>query len=524
MGLSLCTPAVLVYTTCHRTYQLSWDLAVLRRMTGPEDPDAPQLTDMESIDAFMSIIIGALNAGIEASTPWSNPSPRSITGFDQECKDICSEVQQLRRRWQRTRQDDDYEAYRQARNKKGRIIQKNLRSTHRHRIAEASNSQTGLWSLVKWAKNRHSASSACTPALAKPNGELVQRPEEKAELLRQAFFPPPRQADVSDIHGYEYPSPIECPDITTSEVENAVRRAAPNKAPGTDRITNAILHKTLDILLPSLCRLFNACLQVGYCPKHFKDTVTVVLRKPGKDDYSQPKAYRPIALLNTVGKAMDSIIANRLTYLADKYGLLPSRHTGGRKLASTEHAMHFLLQRIHQAWAEGQVASLLLLDVSGAYDNVSRERLLYNLRKRRICPKITAWVGSFLSDRSTTLKLQEYTAPSAPIQTGIPQGSPVSPILYLFYNADLIEICKTEETEAVGYIDDVSILAVGPTAPRNCKTLKGINRKAEGWADKHGSQFAPAKYELVHFTRDPKANSTYTLRLPYTTIKASLSC
>uniref|UniRef100_A0A8H7K2N2 RNase H type-1 domain-containing protein n=1 Tax=Bionectria ochroleuca TaxID=29856 RepID=A0A8H7K2N2_BIOOC len=492
--------------------------------SSPLDPDAPQLTDKESIDAFVSVIIGALNAGIEASTPWSNPSPRSITGFDQECKDICSEVQQLRRRWQRTRQDDDYEAYRQARNKKGRIIQKTLRSTHRHRIAEASNSQTGLWSLVKWAKNRHSASSACTPALARPNGELVQRPEEKAELLRQAFFPPPRQADVSDIHGYEYPSPIECPDITTSEVENAVRRAAPNKAPGTDGITNAILHKTLDILLPSLCRLFNACLQVGYCPKHFKDTVTVVLRKPGKDDYSQPKAYRPIALLNTVGKAMDSIIANRLTYLADKYGLLPSQHTGGRKLASTEHAMHFLLQRIHQAWAEGQVASLLLLDVSGAYDNVSRERLLHNLRKRRICPKITGWVGSFLSDRSTTLKLQEYTAPSAPIQTGIPQGSPVSPILYLFYNADLIEICKTEETEAVGYIDDVSILAVGPTAPRNCKTLKGINRKAEGWADKHGSQFAPAKYELVHFTRDPKANSTHALRLPHTTIKASPSC
>ncbi|CAH0020408.1 unnamed protein product [Clonostachys rhizophaga] len=80
-----------------------------------------------------------------------------------------------------------------------------------------------------------------------------------------------------------------------SEVENAVRRATPNKAPGTDGITNSILHnkKTLDILLPGLCKLFNACLRLGYCPAHFKDTFTVVLRKPGKDDYTQPKAYRP---------------------------------------------------------------------------------------------------------------------------------------------------------------------------------------------------------------------------------------
>lgn len=70
----------------------------------------------------------------------------------------------------------------------------------------------------------------------------------------------------------------------------------------------------------------------------------------------------------------------------------------------------------------------------------------------------------------------------------------------------------------------MSILAVGPTAQRNCKTLKGIHRKAEEWAKKHGSQFAPAKYELVHFTRDPRANSTHALRLPHATIKASPSC
>lgn len=186
--------------------------------------------------------------------------------------------------------------------------------------------------------------------------------------------------------------------------------------------------------------------------------------------------------------------------------------------------MHFLLQRIYQAWSEGKVASLLLLDVSDAYDNVSRERLLHNLRKRRVSDNIIRWTDSFLPGRSTTLKLQEYTAPSAPILTGIPQGSPISPILYLFYNADLIEGCKTEDTEAVGYIDDVSILAIGPSSSRNCKTLKGIHREAEKWAQKHGSQFGPAKYELIHFTRDPKMNSTHALRLPHATIPASPSC
>jgi hypothetical protein len=91
-------------------------------------------------------------------------------------------------------------------------------------------------------------------------------------------------------------------------------------------------------------------------------------------------------------------------------------------------------------------------------------------------------LDSFLSDRSTILKLQEYTAPSEPIQTGISQGSLMSPILYLFYNADLIEACRTECTESVGYIDDASIFAIGPSSVKNCKVLKAIHQKAEEWA------------------------------------------
>lgn len=170
------------------------------------------------------------------------------------------------------------------------------------------------------------------------------------------------------------------------------------------------------------------------------------------------------------------------------------------------------------------MASLLLLDVSGAFDNVSRTRLLHNLRKRRVDLTLVQWIDSFLCDRSSTLKLQEYTAPSTPIQTGIPQGSPLSPILYLFYNADLIEMCQTENTEGVGYIDDASILAVGPTAQRNCKTLKIIHRRAEQWARRHGSRFAPTKYQLVHFSRAPTANTTHPLHLPHATIEASPSC
>ncbi|EMD86559.1 hypothetical protein COCHEDRAFT_53746, partial [Bipolaris maydis C5] len=63
-------------------------------------------------------------------------------------------------------------------------------------------------------------------------------------------------------------------------------------------------------------------LRLGYCPSHFRESTTVVLRKPGKDNYTVPKAYRPIALLNTVGKVMDAIIARRISHLVETQHVL----------------------------------------------------------------------------------------------------------------------------------------------------------------------------------------------------------
>lgn len=125
----------------------------------------------------------------------------------------------------------------------------------------------------------------------------------------------------------------------------------------------------------------------------------MVLRKPFKDDYSKPKSYRPIALLDTIGKILESVIATRMAALTERYGLLPPTHYGGRKLKSTEHALHHIIETVLASWNKGETASMLCLDVAGAYDNVSHKRLLHNLRKRRIPPQLVGWVRDLLKDR-----------------------------------------------------------------------------------------------------------------------------
>ncbi len=83
---------------------------------------------------------------------------------------------------------------------------------------------------------------------------------------------------------------------------------------------------------------------------------------------------------------------------------------GGKKGASPENALHLLLDSVHAFWNEKKTATLLLLDVTGVFDNVSQPCFLHNLHKRKISGRMLKWISSFLQDRTTTLKLVDFTS------------------------------------------------------------------------------------------------------------------
>ena len=110
----------------------------------------------------------------------------------------------------------------------------------------------------------------------------------------------------------------------------------------------------------------------------------VVLRKPNKPDYSVPKAYRPISLLETISKGLEAVVARRLSYLAETYRLLPENHFGGRPQRSAEQALNLLVEKIHEAWRVYKVLSLVSFDVQGAFNGVHPSVLAGRLRERRV--------------------------------------------------------------------------------------------------------------------------------------------
>ena len=106
--------------------------------------------------------------------------------------------------------------------------------------------------------------------------------DDKANVFKHAFYPPVRQADLSDIGlPLTNPRPI-CEDVLISieEVRKAITHPSPLKSPGPDSIPNFILQHIARPLSPILTRVFNACLQLGYHPQHFWMQETTIIRKP----------------------------------------------------------------------------------------------------------------------------------------------------------------------------------------------------------------------------------------------------
>jgi len=131
-------------------------------------------------------------------------------------------------------------------------------------------------------------------------------------------------------------------------------------------------------------KLYSKLIEIGYHPQIWRQSVGVVLKKSGKDDYSNSRSYRIISLLNCLSKIAEKIIAERLSQFSETTNLLYNDQMSDRKQRSAIDASMTLLSDIELNKLDKKVTSCLFMNVAEAFDKVNKDQMLKICRKNKL--------------------------------------------------------------------------------------------------------------------------------------------
>jgi ribonuclease HI len=526
-----CRPYSSEYGSDHRAIETVFSIGIVEEDTEPrlvfknaqwesvrrtvaESLRYKPLGPCEDVDIFSHKLLEVVTRAIRKHVPMAKPSPYAKRWWTTDLTQLRRSYTHWRNRARAIKRAGVYipEILRQCAEAK-RTFFKTVRQQKKHHWTEFLQDTANIWQAGRYLDPLTNTGFTRIPNLTCQD-RRVETNEEIAAQLLEDFFPPlpPLQA-ITETRPCE--NQLLLHPLTLEDVRKAIFSAKPLKAAGVDGLPAIVWQQLWPVLEKHIFSLFQKSLECGKVPQQWKIAKIIPLRKTDKPDYSMASAYRPISLLSTLSKALEAVVAGRISFLVEEYSLLPKNHFGARKRQSTTHALLVLQERIFEAWRKRRVLSLISFDVKGAYNGVSKEVLLSRLRDRKVPEQLIRWIDHFCSDRKASIMVNGQVSATKDLpQAGLPQGSPLSPILFLFFNADLVQTTINTYQGAIAFVDDYSAWVTGDSAAENTRKIQEtIIPRASYWESTSGALFQPEKTAFIHFTRNNSKLSNNVIRM-----------
>jgi len=432
--------------------------------------------------------------------------------WNSNCSKIVMKSRWLRIVWKIQSTLDAWNEYLKHNDHKNKIIWQAKRAHFRSQMHELSDALKSIWCFAKWVRIESQLSKKLSQFSSlkwSDTDQMITTFKKKIEILREKFFLSFSQTNINNIaNSFILLTMSFDLRISKDEVRQTIKRIKADKASNISNISNKVLQTDLAKLISILTSLFNACVTHRYHLKQFKKTQTIVLCKSKKSDYIDSKTYWFIALFNIMKKALKLIMIKRLSDIAETHHMLSDAQMKARCKRFVISTLNLLVDQIHMIWdcKIKYVAFMLSLDIIEAFNWVLHVRLLHTLKMKRTSDYIVEWACSFLKNRETSLRFDEQTSDMREVNADISQKFLISLILFLFFNASLIEKCEALKIkiEVLNFVNDINILAYNKFIEEICKTLSKVHDVCMKWACTHDATFASEKYELTHFIRKSK--------------------
>ena len=191
--------------------------------------------------------------------------------------------------------------------------------------------------------------------------------------------------------------------FSASEIQEALSKCSNTSAPEPDHLSWCHLKhlfKNHNFFEKFLC-IANACVFIGHWPSYFKVSTSVIIPKPNKPNYTTPKAFRPIVLLNTMGKLIEKLISVRMHFEGNACGIFHPSQFGETQQHSTDDADAFFTHAICLGWAQDKVTSTLAFDVAQFFPSLNHQVLTKIIQKAGFNNLLVSFFKSHLTGQQT---------------------------------------------------------------------------------------------------------------------------
>lgn len=411
----------------------------------------------------------------------------------------------LRKKWQNHRTKINKRNYNRAASELKKLLQRirnqNVQE-HLEKLTPTEATDYSLWRATRKMKRPIQQ----IPPLRDNTGTWARSNNEKAkafaEYLSNVFKPyniEPNDEDNNEIQNFlNIPFQLDLPikKFTPKEIQMVITKEInPKKAPGYDLISGKILQNLTKKTIMAITHIFNAILTYAHFPNQWKVAEIIMILKPGKDP-KELNSYRPISLLPIVSKLFEKMLLHRLEPIIEEANLIPKHQFGFRGKHGTIEQTHRLVKQISNDLENKRYCSAAFLDISQAFDKVWHTGLLYKLKKN-IPYQYYLIIKSYLTDRFSLVKQQDSRSELFKIESGVPQGSVLGPVLYLLFTADLP---TTRLTTVATYADDTAIIASHINPQRASFNLQANLNETEKWLKKWKLKANETKSTHMTFT------------------------
>jgi hypothetical protein len=284
-------------------------------------------------------------------------------------------------------------------------------------------------------------------------------------------------------------------EVLPDEVEAHIRQLKSKMAPGPDELKAPIFKNLPRIAIVALTVIFNNCMRAHHFPPAWKHPTTVMIPKPGKDP-TNPLSYRPISLLNIAGKVFEKILSTRLKNFLEINNLLPPEQFGYRSERSTINPiLEFHTDTTRHANLKEHTLAVFL-DIERAFDRVWHDGLVQKLIKIPINPNFIQLIDSFLSNRTCSVKIKNIKSRPIAHQAGVPQGSILSPLLYIVYCRDF-PVTDAPRTKTRLFADDTAVWTSQRNPAIAARILQGHLNNITTWTNTWRIKLNPLKSQSI---------------------------